>query len=106
MDGLEDVLGDIAGEVLATSAISNDRKEKVGCFFLFLIIIAVIGGIIYFSSKKEASDELIKGVVLYKMSDNRLLVKTKDGENIYTVTQELYTNKNVKDSIILKKINK
>lgn len=104
MDGL-DFLGDVAGEVLVTGAMSNDDKEKRGCAIFFIVLLLIIGGVIlYYSYSDEKVDNNIKGVVLYKMSDNRLLIKTNEGEKIYTVTQELYTNKNVNDSIILKKV--
>lgn len=103
MDGL-DFLGDMASEALTTTALSDDKKTKGGCFIVFLLLILIIGLVIYFSYKEETPNEMVKGVVIYKMSDNRLLVKTSDGENVFTVTQELYTNKNINDSITLKKV--
>lgn len=94
MGGLEDVFGEVL-----TTGLMGGKREKFGCFIFFLIAGLIFGGYVYYQNNLPV--EQIKGVVLFKMSDNRLLVKTKSGEETFDVTQELYDNKKVNDSIHL-----
>lgn len=78
----------------------NNKKSGVRCF-IFLIGVIIIGVFIYcfaFDNIKQT-----KGLITKKLPHDKILIKTTNGEDVYTITHELYLNKSVGDSIILKK---
>ena len=91
MGGLE-----LGGE-MATSG--DNKKSGWGCFII-IIILTLIGIGIYFIAIAEPKPPT-RGLVTKKLPDDKMVVKTKKGEDVYTITHELYLNKKVGDSIIL-----
>ena len=92
MGGLE-----MAGE-MATSG--DNKKSGWGCFIM-IIILTLIGAGIYFIATAEPTPPT-RGLVTKKLPDDKMVVRTKKGEDVYTITHELYLNKKEGDSIILK----
>jgi hypothetical protein len=91
MGGLE-----MAGE-MATSG--DNKKSGWGCFII-IIILTLIGVGIYFIATAEPTPPT-RGLVTKKLPDDKMVVRTKKGEDVYTITHELYLNKKEGDSIIL-----
>ena len=91
MGGLE-----IAGE-MATSG--DNKKSGWGCFIM-LIILTLISVGIYFITIEEPKPPT-RGLVIKKLPNDNMVVKTKKGEDVYIITHELYLNKKEGDSIIL-----
>lgn len=91
MGGLE-----IAGE-MATSG--DNKKSGWGCFIM-LIILTLISVGIYFIAIEEPKPPT-RGLVIKKLPNDNMVVKTKKGEDVYIITHELYLNKKEGDSIIL-----
>jgi hypothetical protein len=91
MGGLE-----IGGE-MATSG--NNKKSFWGCFIMSIILITLC--VVIFSMATAEPTPPTRGLITKKLLDNRMLIKTKKGEDVYTITHELYLNKREGDSIIL-----
>ncbi len=86
------------GSEMATSG--DNKKSGLGCFFM-VIILTLIGVGIYLIVIAEPNPPT-RGLVTKKLPDDKMVIKTKKGEDVYTITHELYLNKKVGDSIILK----
>lgn len=91
MGGLE-----MAGE-MATSG--DNKKSGWGCFIMSIILIAICVGVYFMVTAEPAPPT--KGLITKKLPNNKMVVKTKKGEDVYTITQDLYLNKREGDSIIL-----
>lgn len=91
MGGLE-----MAGE-MATSG--DNKKSGWGCLMIIIALIAIGVGI-YFITIAEPTPPT-HGLITKKLPDDKMVVKTKKGEDVYTITHELYLNKKEGDSIIL-----
>jgi len=91
MGGLE-----LGGE-MATSG--DNKKSGWGCFII-IIILTLIGIGIYFIAIAEPTPPT-RGLITKKLPNDNMVIKTKKGEDVYTITHELYLNKKVGDSIIL-----
>ena len=87
---------EMAGE-MATSG--DNKKSGWGCFIM-LIILTLIGVGIYYIATAEPKPPT-RGLITKKLPDDKMVVKTKKGEDVYTITHELYLNKKEGDSIIL-----
>ena len=99
-----EIIGDILGAVFEVGLGAASESKRCGCLII-LIMLALVGGIVYFYSNaiENKSNNDIKGIITNKASSNRVLVKTNKGEDIYTLSNELYLNKKVGDSIIIAK---
>lgn len=91
MGGLE-----IGGE-MATSG--DNKKSFWGCFIMSIILITLC--VVIFSIATSEPTPLTHGLITKKLSNDNMVIKTKKGEDVYTITHELYLNKKVGDSIIL-----
>jgi hypothetical protein len=99
--------GEIIGELIAgvaevgfEAASSSDKKNSgIGCFFMTILLIGLIIGVYYMATKEPTPPT--HGLVTKKLPDDKMVIKTKKGEDVYTITHELYLNKKVGDSIIL-----
>ena len=91
MGGLE-----LGGE-MATSG--GNKKSGWGCLMIIIALIAIGVGV-YFMVTTEPTPPT-RGLVTKKLPDDKMVIKTKKGEDVYTITHELYLNKKVGDSIIL-----
>jgi hypothetical protein len=60
----------------------------------------MVGGWFYYDVFYREKEIPLKGLITKKLSDNRVLVRTTDSEDVYTITNELYLNKKSGDSII------
>ena len=91
MGGLE-----MAGE-MATSG--DNKKSGWGCLMIIIALIAIGVGI-YFITIAELKPQT-RGLITKKLPNDNMVIKTKKGEDVYTITHELYLNKKEGDSIIL-----
>jgi sugar phosphate permease len=99
--------GEIIGELIAgvaeigieAAGSSNNKKNGIGCLMITIALIAIGVGV-YFIATAEPTPPT-KGLVTKKLPDDKMVIKTKKGEDVYTITHELYLNKKVGDSIIL-----
>jgi hypothetical protein len=99
--------GEIIGELIARVAeigieaagSSNNKKSGVGCLIMTILLILICVGV-YFIATAEPTPPT-RGLVTKKLPDDKMVIKTKKGEDVYTITHELYLNKKEGDSIIL-----
>jgi predicted methyltransferase len=98
-----EIIGDLivgVAELGIESAVSTDNKKAgLGCLFMTIVLCLVIGGGYYLATREP--EPQTKGLVTKKLPDDKMVIKTKKGEDVYTITHELYLNKKVGDSIIL-----
>jgi hypothetical protein len=99
--------GEIIGELIAgvaeigiESAVSTDKKkDSLGCLFMTIVLCLVIGGVYYLATREP--EPPTHGLVTKKLPNNKMVIKTQKGEDIYDITPDLYLNKKEGDSIIL-----
>lgn len=94
-----DLIVGIAEVGLEAAGSSDNKKSGWGCLII-IIILTLIGVGIYFIAIAEPKPPT-RGLITKKLSNNNMVIKTKKGEDVYTITHELYLNKKVGDSIIL-----
>jgi hypothetical protein len=87
------------GVEAATS--SNNKKNGMGCLLLTIILVLISVGIYFVASNSESNET--KGLITKKLPNNKMVIRTENGEDVYTINHELYLNKQEGDSIILKK---
>jgi hypothetical protein len=100
--------GEIIGELIAgvaeigieAAGSSNNKKSGAGCLIMTILLILIFVGV-YFIATSEPPPPT-HGIVTKKLPDDKMVIKTKKGEDVYTITHELYLNKKEGDSIILK----
>lgn len=91
----------VAAEGAIIGAGSDDKKNGCGCMVLCVLFIALICGLYYYCEYVVEPKPELKGIVTKKLPNNKVLVKTKTGEDVYTITNELYVNKIAGDSITI-----
>ena len=100
--------GEIIGELIAgvaeigieAAGSSNNKKSGMGCLVITILLALVIAGVYFMVNEKPAQPT--HGLVTKKLPNDKMVIKTKKGEDVYTITHELYLNKKEGDSIILK----
>lgn len=100
--------GEIIGELIAgvaeigieAAGSSNNKKSGMGCLVITILLALVIAGVYFMVNQKPAQPT--HGLVTKKLPNDKMVIKTKKGEDVYTITHELYLNKKEGDSIILK----
>jgi hypothetical protein len=80
---------------------SNNKKNGMGCLLLTIILVLISVGIYFVVSDTEVKEE--KGLITKKLPNDKMVIRTENGEDVYTINHELYLNKQVGDSIILNK---
>lgn len=99
-----EIIGDLivgVAEIGIESAVSTDnKKDSLGCLFMTIVLCLVIGGVYYLATREP--EPPTKGLVTKKLPNNKMVIKTQKGEDIYNITPDLYLNKKEGDSIILK----
>ena len=101
--------GEIIGELIAgvaeigieAAGSSNNKKNGIGCLMITIALIAIGVGIYFIAIAIAEPTPPTKGLVTKKLPNDKMVIKTKNGEDVYTITHELYLNKKVGDSIIL-----
>jgi hypothetical protein len=99
--------GEIIGELIAgvaevgleAAVNGNDRKSGMGCLFMTIVLLILIGGVYYIATKEPTPPT--KGLVTKKLPNNKMVIRTQEGEDVYTINSDLYLNKKEGDSIIL-----
>jgi len=91
-------LAEVGGSMIPSS--NDDKKSKLGCLFFVLFGILLCVGIYFIFSPPEKTE--IRGLITKKLPNDKMVIKTEDGEDIHTINHELYLNKQEGDSIILK----
>jgi hypothetical protein len=94
-----DLIVGIAEVGLEAAGSSDNKKSGWGCLITTILLILICVGV-YFIATAEPTPPT-KGLVTKKLPDDKMVIKTKKGEDVYTITHELYLNKKVGDSIIL-----
>jgi hypothetical protein len=99
-----EIIGDLivgVAEIGIESAVSTDNKKAgLGCLFMTIVLCLVIGWAYYLATREP--EPPTKGLVTKKLPNNKMVIKTQKGEDIYNITPDLYLNKKEGDSIILK----
>ena len=90
---------EMAGE-MATSG--NNKKSGWGCLMIIIALIAIGVGIYFIAIAIAEPTPPTRGLITKKLPNNKMVIKTKKGEDVYTITTDLYLNKKEGDSIILK----
>jgi hypothetical protein len=67
---------------------------------IVIILLLIIGGWLYYDMT-YTNHEPLKGIINNKLPNNKVLVKTVNGEDVYVITNELYLNKKSGDSITI-----
>lgn len=99
--------GEIIGELIAgvaeigieAAGSSNNKKSGAGCLIMTILLILIFVGVYFIATSEPPPTH---GIVTKKLPDDKMVIKTKKGEDVYTITHELYLNKKEGDSIILK----
>ena len=94
-----EIIADILGAVIEVALGAAGESKRYGCL-IFILLLAFLGGLIYFVSTIEPKPDL-KGIITDKLSKERVLVTTKKGNDVITISKELYINKKIGDSIII-----
>ena len=96
MDGIEVLL---EGGLELGFAVFDGKgtKKKFGCL-VFIVIACLIGWIIWYNPEAPIK---INGLITKKLSEDRVLLRTRTKEDVYTITHELYSNKKVGDSLTI-----
>lgn len=100
--------GEIIGELIMgvaeigieAAGSSDNKKSGAGCLIMTILLILICVGV-YFIATAEPKPPT-HGLITKKLPDDKMVIKTKKGEDVYTITHELYLNKKEGDSIILK----
>lgn len=100
--------GEIIGELIAgvaeigieAAGSSNNKKSGMGCLFMTIILCLIIGGVYYLATREPEPPK--HGLVTKKLPNNKMVIITQKGEDVYTINPDLYLNKKEGDSIILK----
>ena len=82
---------------------SDDKKSALGCLTLIILMLLIVGVIYFYTIDNKNTPPQTKGLITKKLPNDNMVIKTKNGEDVYNITHELYLNKNVGDSIILNK---
>jgi hypothetical protein len=100
-----EAIGEILGGILevgVNAATDSDRKTSgIGCLLMTVILVLIIGGVYYVTTQKPSRP--IHGLVTKKLPNDKMVIKTEKGEDVFSITHELYLNKREGDSIILNK---
>ena len=84
---------------LEAAGSSDNKKSGWGCLILTILLIALCVGIYYISTSEPTPPT--KGLVTKKLPNDKMVIKTNKGEDVYSITHELYLNKKEGDSITL-----
>jgi hypothetical protein len=77
---------------------------KNGCISTIMVMLCLlIITAIYFGGSPihKVSKTKIYGIITNKLPNDRVVIKTIKNEDVYTISNELYINKKIGDSIIL-----
>ena len=77
---------------------------KNGCISTIMVMLCLlIITAIYFGGSPihKVSKTKIYGIITNKLPNNLVVIKTIKNEDVYTISNELYINKKIGDSIIL-----
>jgi hypothetical protein len=100
-EAIVDIIGGVL-EVGFDSAVNSNKKSSgIGCLVITILLALVIGAV--YLMVDQIPTMPIHGLVTKKLPNDKMVIKTKKGEDVYTITHELYLNKKVNDSIILNK---
>ena len=81
-----------------------DKNVQNGCASTIVVILCLVFiTIIYFAGSPihKVSKTKIYGIITNKLPNNLVVIKTIKNEDVYTISNELYINKKIGDSIIL-----
>ena len=99
----DEIIGELivgVAEIGLEAASGSDRKKSaMGCLFMTIILCLLIGGIYYITTIEL--EPPIKGVVTKKLPNDKMVIKTQKGEDVYTINSDLYLNKKEGDSITI-----
>lgn len=98
-EAIGELIAGVAEMGLDAAGSASDRKSGLGCLFMTIILILLIGGIYYIATKEPTPPT--KGLVTKKLPNNKMVIRTQEGEDVYTINSDLYLNKKEGDSIIL-----
>lgn len=95
-----EIIGDILGAVFEVGLGAASESKRYGCLIV-LIMLALAGGLVYFYINSIENIPAVKGVITNKLTEDRVLVRTNKGSDVFTITKDLYVNKKVGDSITI-----
>ena len=98
-EAIVDVVAGLAE--VGASAVSNsdNKKSGLGCLLITIVLVLICLGVYFIFSPPENTET--RGLITKKLPDDKMVIKTEDGEDIHTINHELYLNKQEGDSIIL-----
>jgi hypothetical protein len=99
-----EIIGELIAGVaeigLEAAGSSNNKKNGgLGCLIMTILLILICVGVYFIATAERLQPT--HGLVTKKLPDDKMVIKTKKGEDVYRITHELYLNKKVGDSIIL-----
>lgn len=102
--------GEIIGELIAgvaeigieAAGSSNNKKSGVGCLMITILLILICVGVYFIATaERPQPTQPTHGLVTKKLPNNKMVIRTQEGEDVYTINSDLYLNKKEGDSIIL-----
>lgn len=98
-EAIGEIIAAVAEVGFDAAGSASDRKSGLGCLFITIVLLILIGGLYYIAT--EESTPPTKGLVTKKLPNNKIIIRTQEGEDVYNITPDLYLNKKEGDSIIL-----
>lgn len=99
-EAIGEILVGVAELGLEAASGSDNKKSGMGCLFMTIILCLIIGGVYYLATREPEPPK--HGLVTKKLPNNKMVIRTQKGEDVYTINPDLYLNKKEGDSIILK----
>lgn len=87
--------------IFAVGEGAAESRSKTGCLVTIILILLLAGGVYWYCSYEETKPKqyLVKGVVTDKLSNNNVIIESQGTRILYTLSNELYENKFIGDSI-------
>ena len=98
-EAIGELIVGVAEVGLEAAGSANNKKSGFGCLIMTIILVFLIWGVYYITTKEPTPPT--KGLVTKKLPNNKMVIRTQEGEDVYTINSDLYLNKKEGDSIIL-----
>lgn len=99
-EAIGEILVGVAELGLEAASGSDNKKSGMGCLIMTIILLLLVGSIYYLTTRETEQPK--HGLVTKKLPNYKMVIRTKNGEDVYTINPDLYLNKKEGDSIILK----
>lgn len=99
-EAIGEIIAGVAEIGIEAAGSSNNKKNGIGCLITTILLILICGGVYFIATAEPRTPT--RGLVTKKLPNNKMVIRTQKGEDVYTINPDLYLNKKEGDSIILK----